>query len=324
MSEFHVVVLEIGKVGKHPNADTLSITTVLGGYPVIFRTGQFQPGDKAVYCPVDSVCPVTDPRFSFLGSNNRLKAKRLRGIFSMGILVEADPSWEVGQNVQNELGITKWDPQAKLEMGGENEYCPFHLPHYTDLESLRKHPHALTEDLPVVITEKVHGANARYCYSQDRLWVGSHHCIKKESDGNMWWQVARKDNLLEKLKTKPDLVFFGEVYGQVQDLRYGHAQGASFAAFDVLNLKTMRYMDYEDFVEVTEELGIPRVPVLYIGPWNDSLRSLSEGDSTVPGASNIREGIVIRPQKEMFSGDVGGRLVVKLVGEQYLTRKEKD
>src|SRR5574343_587969 len=103
MSEFHVVVVEIGKVGKHPNADTLSITSVLGGYPVIFRTGQFNQGDKAVYVPVDAICPASDPRFAFLGENNRIKAKRLRGIFSMGLLVEANSEWTVGQNVQNEL-----------------------------------------------------------------------------------------------------------------------------------------------------------------------------------------------------------------------------
>lgn len=40
MSEFCVTVVEIGKVGRHPNADTLSITQVLGSYPCIFRTGQ--------------------------------------------------------------------------------------------------------------------------------------------------------------------------------------------------------------------------------------------------------------------------------------------
>ncbi len=41
MSEFYVRVFRIGKVGKHPRADTLSITQGPGGYPVCFKTGEF-------------------------------------------------------------------------------------------------------------------------------------------------------------------------------------------------------------------------------------------------------------------------------------------
>ena len=46
MSEFHVKVVEIGEVSKHPNADTLSITFIggTGGYPVI---GVVHPSDLA-------------------------------------------------------------------------------------------------------------------------------------------------------------------------------------------------------------------------------------------------------------------------------------
>ena len=60
MSQFSCPLIQIGKVGKHPNADTLSITTVDGG-PVIFRTGDFAPGDYAVYIPVDAVVPESVP-----------------------------------------------------------------------------------------------------------------------------------------------------------------------------------------------------------------------------------------------------------------------
>jgi hypothetical protein len=58
MSELHAPVVRIGKVGKHPNADTLSITQA-GGFPVIFRTGDFKEGDLAVYVPIDSLLPST-------------------------------------------------------------------------------------------------------------------------------------------------------------------------------------------------------------------------------------------------------------------------
>lgn len=46
MSEFHVEVVRVGPVTKHPNADTLSITNIHGGYPVIMRTGVFDAMDS--------------------------------------------------------------------------------------------------------------------------------------------------------------------------------------------------------------------------------------------------------------------------------------
>lgn len=322
MSEFHVVVVEIKGFGKHPNADNLSITNVLGGYPVIFKTGQFQVGDKAVYIPVDAICPTTDPRFAFLGENNRIKARRLRGIFSMGLLVEANPEWEVGQNVQNELGITKWEPVDPITLGGENERDPGFLPVYTDIEGLRKYSHVLTDGEEVVLTEKIHGANSRFVWRDDRLWVGSHKCIKKPSDINMWWKLANRIKLAEKLSKFPGVAIYGEAYGQVQDLRYGCGQGeVNLVLFDAMDTKSFKYLDYDDLLALAKELELPTVPEVYRGPWHDTpeTRALAEGKSILyPG--NIREGFVVRPIKERFDSYIG-RVVLKLVGEGYLTRK---
>ena len=99
MSEFFTNVVKIGPVLKHPNADQLEITNVycdengFGGYPCIIKAGSFKQGDLAVYISVDALCPTANPVFSFLKRKNeeyaRIKAVRLRGIFSMGILVPA-------------------------------------------------------------------------------------------------------------------------------------------------------------------------------------------------------------------------------------------
>src|SRR5258707_879624 len=84
--ESSVRIVVLPKIGKHPNADTLDIVQVEGGYPCIFKHGSFQPGDKAVYIPVDSIVPE-HPAFAWLEGHNRIKARRLRGIFSMGVLI---------------------------------------------------------------------------------------------------------------------------------------------------------------------------------------------------------------------------------------------
>ncbi|RYE90041.1 MAG: RNA ligase, partial [Myxococcales bacterium] len=88
MSEFHVRVVRVGPIVKHPQADNLSIAQVFG-YPVIIRTGEYAEGDRAVYVPVDSVVPEGDPRWAFLGEHRRIRAKKLRGVFSMGLLTAA-------------------------------------------------------------------------------------------------------------------------------------------------------------------------------------------------------------------------------------------
>jgi RNA ligase (TIGR02306 family) len=328
MSEFHVVVVEIGKFGKHPQADSLSILQVMGAYPCIFRTGDFQEGDKAVYIPVDSLVPAKDPRFSFLTESEtkewvRIKARKLRGLFSMGLLVKADPSWEVGQNVQEQLGIKKYEPEEKLALNTENEHDYGFMPCYTDIEGLRKYKHILVPGEDVSILEKIHGSNQRVVYRDGRLWVGSHHQIKKEDDRNLWWKAANKYDLATKLQQAENIVLFCEVYGQVQDLTYGAKQGELFLAFfDAYDSLIGKYLGFYEFKDLIEKLALPMAPVLYVGPWSEDLLALCNGKTTVPSANqaHCREGFVVRPTTERWHEKIG-RVIFKMVGETYLLRK---
>src|SRR5687768_10003821 len=114
MSDFHVEVVQLGKIEKHPNADTLEMS-VVKELSVIFKQDQYKEGDKVVYVPPDALVPLANPLFKFLDEGNigqefaRAKGKKLRGIYSMGLIIPADPAWEVGQNVQELLGVKKWE-----------------------------------------------------------------------------------------------------------------------------------------------------------------------------------------------------------------------
>jgi RNA ligase (TIGR02306 family) len=323
MSEFRVEVVQLSDIVKHENADTLSITHVFGGYPVIFRTGEYNTGDKAVYVPVDALVPADDPRWEFLAGHARIRAKRLRGIFSMGLLTQADPTWEIGRNVQEELRIQKYEPPIQLGAGGDNETCPFDFPVYTDIEGYRRYGHVLQEGEPVILTEKLHGANGRFVYQDGRLWVGSHGCVKKESNTSLWWIVAKQYGLEEKLSHYPGIALYGEVYGYVQDLHYGLQRGTfRLGFFDAMELDKRRYLNVDDFMHlVKDELDLPTVPVLYTGPWSNTLiEQFTNGKSTI--ADHIREGFVARPFQERWD-DTVGRVILKFIGEDYLLRKEK-
>ena len=346
MSEWNCEVVIIGKVGKHPNADSLSITQIHGGYPAIFRTeGGFKEGDLAVYIPVDSIVPDTED-FHFLapapkiGMNGevsepsppvgsvperyrRIKAKKLRGIFSMGMLMPAPVGVTPGQIVHEMMGITKYEPPEEhtASSGGQAEKGPegWEFPKYTDIEGLRKFANILEFGEEVVITEKIHGQNARFCWDGERLWCGSKNEIKAEDVSINWWQVARDLNLIERFAMFPKTIFYGEIYGKsIQKLSYDRAQ-KDLIIFDTFDVSTGRWNDWNKTVSIAEHVGLPVVPVLYCGAWKGEEHwSLAEGNSTL--ANHIREGFVVKPVVERWHPHIG-RVIFKLVGQAYLLSK---
>jgi len=332
MSEFHINIIRVGKIEAHPNADALELTRVFD-YPVIVRKGEYKEGDLAVYIPVDSVVPDTE-QWAFLAGHRRIKAKRLRGIFSMGLLSQCPISNKellVGEDVRDIMNITKYEPPPDFIMGGESELGPLEwsFPTYTDLEALRRHPNVLVEGESVVLTEKIHGANARFVHDGNRLWVGSHTQIKRQEEESkkergIWWRIANKTNLEYKLSKVPMYVFFGEVYGGVQDLKYGLGSDCDLRIFDVYDIKKMKYLDFNDAWWMTKSCGLQWVPVLYEGQWRTTLSDEhAEGLTQIPNGKNVREGFVVRPIVERYDSTIG-RVILKRHGEGYLLRnKEK-
>lgn len=321
MSTFKVEVVRLGDFQKHPDADTLSITNIFN-YPVIFQTESFKHGDLVAYVPVESIVPDT-PEWAFLGGHNRIKAKRLRGIFSMGLLTPAPPGAVEGDDVAALLGITKYEEPESVTMGGERERDPGCLPRYTDIEGYLRYGHLLDPSQEYVIKEKLHGSNWRGCHDGEHLHIGSHRCFWKETEDNLWWRAANQYNLKDLLAKHPGLAFYAEVYGSVQDLTYGLTNGKiALRFFGVLDTKTNVYLDSERAEKIISDLGLDYVPELYRGPLPDldTLWEMASGKSTI--ADNIREGIVITPLKEQ-SHPLVGRVIMKLISKQYLERKKK-
>lgn len=362
MTDWNVHLIQIGKFGKHPNADTLNITQVYG-QNVIFKAGTYAEGDLAVFIPPDTCMPM-DPEHPLLKDNPHLKpghrvdAVRLRGIFSNGFTVPARVVFTeeelkdipIGTHVADRIGVTKYQDEGdKLATSGENEKDPGYMPCYTDIDGWSKFRNqgVIQEGEEVVLTEKIHGANARFCYRDGRLWVGSRTGVKAQyvsADGverNLWWKVAKDMNLEGKFLQLQgmvhngveipveDTVIYGEVYGNVQDLKYGVAGGATFRIFDTWSNRLGHYNDWDVTVAIAHAMGVELVPELYRGPWESRLEELRNGPSVLyPG--HTREGYVIKPLRERFAqynpGDrhaFTGRVIFKYVGEDYKTRKRK-
>lgn len=321
MSEWKVRIVEIVGFGKHPNADTLSITDI-EGYPVIFRTGYYEVGEKAIYVPVDSIMPDTPENYDIFGKRLRVKAKKIRGIYSQGYLMKCPQELQhepLGTIVHQHLGISKYDPEEVLISRGVAESLPKHFvwPSF-DLDGLRPNKHVLEIGEPVVITEKIHGAQGKWCWDGERLWVGSKGQVKKEDPKLWWWRAAKDLNLISALWDFPKKVFLGEVHGKgVQDLTYSTDINIRF--FDVFDGESGKFLDAEPAWSLIHEAGLQTVPILYQGPWLgfEEHKHLAEGPSTL--AEHVREGFVVKTSTEKWTNRVG-RHCFKLVGEGYLLR----
>ena len=363
MGEFNIEVFQVDKIEPHTNADKLEIV-YYHGYPVVCRKGQFIPGQLAVYIPIDSIVQVNyshdtfmilgpgdkipiDPivevnyyPFDFLKTGetqltHRVKARNLRGVYSQGLIVECPPlpsigskPFEVGDNLQYILGITKWEPAPEGTKFGKMidvKSPSIHVPVY-DLESWRKLSNIFQNDEKVIITEKLNGTNAKFLYLNNEFFVGSHRRWVQFDSSNLWWKMAKQYNLDIICMDHPGLVFYGEIYGNVQK---GFSYGLQFpdlALFDVYNSLNGKWFNFFEFNTMCTINKLPMVPVLYFGSLNEQALELRNALSLKARKNgltdHISEGIVIESALESSYEhyDHIYRKKLKFVGENYLLK----
>jgi tRNA-binding EMAP/Myf-like protein len=127
MSEWQPEIVVIDSIEPHPNADTLSIATIYGGaYKCLVKNNDFLPGDMAAWLPLDTDVDTSRSEFSFLvkkcrkNGKHRIKAMRLRGIFSQGLLLSPpnDRRWSVGDSVVEAYALEKYLPPSERDTHG--------------------------------------------------------------------------------------------------------------------------------------------------------------------------------------------------------------
>ncbi|KKN98889.1 hypothetical protein LCGC14_0141300 [marine sediment metagenome] len=307
------------RLEPHPNADKLSLVRV-GDYQCAVRTTDWSDGDLAVFIPPDSVVPDTK-EFEFLGKHRRIKARKLRGEWSVGLLIPAPVGADLGQDCMEMLGIVHYEPQVHghFSTGGDNVTPPEgFFPKY-DVLNFRKYSDLFGDGEEVVVTEKIHGANARFVCVNDTMYCGSRSNWKRMDPNNLWWKVLERHPALEAwLRHNYGWGIYGEAFGQVQNLKYGAVPDNDifFATFDILDGN--RWMDFDEARSVGAPL--PWVPLVYRGPFDkDKILAMAEGDSLWPGANHHLEGVVVKPVKERTDRRLG-RVQLKIVGNKYLSK----
>lgn len=103
--------------------DLIALGFVLG-WQVIIAKKDFNIGDKVIYIEIDSVLPENE-EFEFLRKKNfRIKTMKMAGVISQGICFPLSilpaGDYKIGQDVTDILGVTKYDPEADIELQLKN------------------------------------------------------------------------------------------------------------------------------------------------------------------------------------------------------------
>lgn len=352
---------------KHPNADSLSVVPIYG-YTYVARTADWTGVTRGAWIPPDNTVDVRRPEFAFLAETAkdgraRIKARKLRGIVSYGLMVPVPDDTPLGEDWREKLGVEHYNPpepgsagspRDKFFVGGEVAPAPVvYSPKY-DVDSLLRYHHLFEEGEPTIVSEKIDGANARYVFHDGKMHCGSRTEWKKEYPSyehvtveglvakgvdperaetivanlkakprkkNLWWELLEKTPALEAFcRTHPDMVVYGEIFGNTNAIKYGLPEGNRFAAFDILHDSC--WLDFQEALDLAVPAGLPWVPILAHIPYNlEAIKALAEGPTTVPEAKpgTIREGVVVRPLKERQDPHLG-RVCLKCVSVAYLEK----
>lgn len=375
MANFEVTVVKIDDVREHPNADRLTIVKI-GGYECIANkkedgSWRYHTGDLVVYIPEQAILPEwllkkmgfwdeEKGKGGLAGSNgDRVKAMKLRNVFSQGILYPVRQHTSagitnsyfetpdgncfigLGDNVTGILGITKYEPVIPTSMSGEVWNASGKTLKF-DIENIQKYTEILEDGEPVVYTEKLHGTfvcfgiyveeDGTHTQIVTSKGLGEKGLALKNNDQNASNLYVRTDNELnitqkmsEKMKTEginEPVYVLGEIFGAgVQDLHYGQTK-PTVRVFDVyLGEPGMgQYKSPDEVIVTAKNLGLEAVPELYRGPHSmEKVVEFRDGKDTISN-SNVREGIVIRPLS-VRNSEIG-RVILKAVSPAYLTRKD--
>jgi RNA ligase (TIGR02306 family) len=323
MSIFKVEVVKINSVNPHPNADRLEIATFEGmAYQVVTAKGNFQSGDLAFYFPIDSVIPdqFLDEFGIRLYYSKKLRAAKLRGIFSEGLLipVSEDFTGTLGDDYTAHFGVSKYDYPIPQNMSGDVE-APIGQYKFPSLENLKRYRDVLHEGEEVVVTEKIHGTNFTVLVDADGTHIGSHNYFWKnnETNRNLVYVRAYNEHLaLHKLQ--PGIQVFGEIYG-VQDIKYGLDKGKLGIALFAVKING-HFLNHSELVAFCKEFSLPRVPVLYTGPYSWEAVSQFNNGNSVLSQESLMEGVVVQPLVERTHPEIG-RVALKLISDRYLLRQ---
>lgn len=351
MTRKMATIRKIDNLRSIPDADAIECA-VIGGWTVVVKKGEFQSGDLAVYCEIDSWIPTElapflskgkEPRVFNDVKGERLRTVKLRGQLSQGLLLPIEVAFpgsdrefwwsQVDIDVSERLGIQKWEAPIPAQLAGQvRGNFPTAIPK-TDQERcqnlVKEIDAAIDAGLEFEITEKLEGSSCTmYLDPEGEFHVCSRNLDLKFDENNSFWKAAKKYDVEDALRSAGALGYAvqGELIGPGIQKNIYQLTDFEFRVFDVYNAQEGRYLTPGERVVFVSNLGLSHVPVIRhraklfpmirhrakLFPVQDLLQD-AEGKSLL-NHKQEREGIVFK--------EINGGMTFKAISNKYLLKSE--
>lgn len=239
-----------------------------------------------------------------------------------------------GFEVTEYLDITKYDPElmensTKLLPGNAEGNFPSDYIPKTDetrlqgclgvLEEIKNHPY--------VIRKKYEGTSVTFIKINDRDRVCSRNLMLKKPEQDDpksdYWDMYFKYPKIADLLNE-GFAIQAEMYGEGIMKNPLGVSGKHIAVFNIYDIKSKRYVDDFELIELCKQYDLPICEEVKRGlGFNYTYDELAQlADSQTYSNGHLCEGIVIRPQQEMYSQRLHGRLSFKQISRPYLAKEK--
>lgn len=329
-----VQIKTIDSITPIENADAIEAAH-LGGWTIVTKKGEFQPGEAVLYFEIDSFLPGTVPEFEFLLARGTktvtdpqgdevqghvLKTARLRGTFSQGLvlplawgLTETSPQDEVDETMEA-LGVFKWEPPVPT--GGQQVGAfPGHVMK-TDSERVQNLTDEFLASLDKsewIATEKIDGTSATFTKTPDGEFIVASRNWALDPEGtHAHAEIARRLNLAEEMPNGSTIQ--GEIFGEGIQKNPLKAQGTQFRVFSAEGIDPDSPLGAK-----VEKARVPALDFTLPDTVAEAVEQVYKMKSTVNPQVQA-EGVVWWNKNGTLFEEVGHRPNFKAINNQFLLK----
>jgi RNA ligase (TIGR02306 family) len=276
-------IKKINNIQPIEGADMIELAVVDGWKVVVAKNVGHKIGDMVIYCEIDSFLPIKE-EFEFLRKSSyrklvdgtegfRLKTIKLRGQISQGLILPisvveyTNVGFEVGMDVTNLLGVTKYEPPIPAELSGKVKGLFPSFLRKTDEERIQNLTKEYEEYKSLgrkfYVTEKLDGSSATFYYKDGVFGVCSRNLELLETEDNTFWKVARKLDLENKMKDfGVNISLQGELIGEgIQGNPY-EIKGQTVKFFNLFDIDLQVYHSLAHLDRALGIMGLKMVPIV--------------------------------------------------------------
>jgi RNA ligase (TIGR02306 family) len=277
---------------------------------------------QGLIIPMEDFCDWDGENWVYRDQGNVITESKKDGDNLIVHMLMEEAIAEEGDDVTEYLGVVKWDPPIPACLGGEVKgNFPSFIPK-TDQERVQNiiDKLDLTSHEGYEVTVKLDGSSCTIYKNGDDYGVCSRNLDLKETEGNSFWRVARKNKIIEALQSLGNYAVQGELMGPGIQGNRENLKDIELYIFDVYDIDEQCYLspyDRDMFMFELREHGavVEHIPVLSVSPMSDLNfvdvnDFLKLADSIKSLHNDVAEGIVFK--------SVTGRNSFKVISNKFL------